>query len=268
MTWLIAAAGLAILWALGAWGASKLFYYPFRYPAGDWAAQGRLGAQDVWLTTRDGVRVHCWLVRHPNSQLLTLHLHGNGGNITHREEAARTILAAGSSVLLVDYRGYGKSEGRPSERGLYSDADAAWLWATGQANYPPKHVVAHGESLGTAVAVQLSAERRIAAVVLEAPFTSARAMAHRAVPFIGPALVWGFDSLRTVRTLKVPVLFVHGDQDEVVPFALGRELYEAAGEPKQFLAVKGAGHNDLHLSHSEQIRAALAALYSRLSDRS
>ncbi|HET8549654.1 MAG TPA: alpha/beta hydrolase [Bryobacteraceae bacterium] len=241
---LIAVIVCTLFVALLMWAAARSMYYPFRYPRGDWSARDRLRAEDVWLAARDGVRLHAWWIAARAGNLATLYLHGNGGNITHREAIVPVIAAAGSSVLLLEYRGYGRSDGRPSENGLYADADAGYdhLVARG---YDPRRIVIHGESLGTAVAVDLAARRPCAGLVLASPFTSAQAVAHRVLPLLGPMLVWSYNSKRKIRRVRAPVLVLHGDRDEVIDFEFGRELYEAAPEPKLFWRVTGAAHNDL-----------------------
>jgi len=223
--------------------ANRSAYFPSKYPEGFWELQPRLGAADVWLDTADGVRIHAWHVGR-DEPLVTLFFHGNAGNITDRAAHFHEIAAAGSSVLMPDYRGYGKSGGRPTERGLYRDADAAYdyLLKTG---HRPEQIVIHGESLGSAVAVDLAARRKCGGVVLEAPFTSARDVARTVLPVIGPALVWGFDSMEKIGRIRAPVLFIQGDRDEIIPLRLGQRLYAASPEPKSFWIVPGAGHNDI-----------------------
>lgn len=153
-------------------------------------------------------------------------------------------MAAGSSLLLLDYRGYGKSEGKPSERGLYADAAAAYAFL--QSNgYEANQIILHGESLGTAVAVDLAIQQPCAGVVLEAPLASVSKMAAQVLPGLGPLLVKGFDTERKIARLHAPLLILHGDRDEVVPFAQGQAVFAAAPEPKQFWRVIGAHHNDL-----------------------
>jgi fermentation-respiration switch protein FrsA (DUF1100 family) len=256
------AVALAIYAAL-CYLASRSVYYPFRFPAGQWDLQAGAGAQDVWLETSDRVKIHAWWIARPEARFTTLHLHGNGGNITHRVEIAREILSAGSSVLLLDYRGYGRSEGRPSEAGLYRDADAAYAYLA--ARTPPDRIVIHGESLGSAVAVDLALRKPCAGLVLEAPFPSVRAVARRVLPGLGPLLIWGFDSKTKIKSLRVPLLVVHGDRDEVIDYSLGRELYEAAPEPKQFWTIAGASHNDIVCAAGDAYRARLAAFYESLA---
>jgi fermentation-respiration switch protein FrsA (DUF1100 family) len=195
--------------------------------------------------------------------LATLHLHGNGGNVTHRGLSARSIVAAGSSVLLLDYRGYGKSEGTPSEKGLQQDAEAAYDWIVA-AGYAPKQIVIHGESLGTAVATYLAARRGSAGLILEAPMTSAKAVAGRVVPWIGPLFVSGYDNMSRIKDVHVPLLIIHGDGDEVIAYQFGQKLFEAANEPKSFWTIRGATHNDLHMLGRVEFPARLAAFYRSL----
>ena len=240
-----------------------MLYYPMRYPAGEWSVQQAIGAADVSLTASDGVKLHGWWIAAPDAKLATLHLHGNGGNITHRGLSARTIVAAGSSVLLLDYRGYGKSEGKPSERGLYRDAEAAYDYLVSQ-GYGPDQIVIHGESLGTAVATYLATKRKCAGVILEAPFTSARAVAGRVLPVIGPLLMWGFNSMGRIKDVQVPILIIHGDADEVIAYEFGQQLYAAANQPKSFWTIPGATHNDLHLVGRNEFPARLRAFYGTL----
>ncbi|MCC6392204.1 MAG: alpha/beta fold hydrolase, partial [Bryobacterales bacterium] len=186
---LVAAGGYAALSFL----AHRSIYYPMRYPEGWWNEQRSLGAEDVQIVTRDGVKLHGWWKETRGSEIATLFLHGNAGNVSHRGRSIRAITEAGSSVLALDYRGYGKSEGSPSETGLYADADAAYDWLIGK-GYDAARLILHGESLGTAVAVELASRRSSRGLILEAPFPSARAVAGTVLPVVGPALVWGFDS--------------------------------------------------------------------------
>jgi fermentation-respiration switch protein FrsA (DUF1100 family) len=242
------------------WGAGRLIYYPMRYPGGDWSIQQVLGAEDVSLVASDGTRLHAWWIAVPGSSIATVHLHGNAGNITHRGLSARSIVSAGSGLLLLDYRGYGKSEGRPSEPGLYLDADAAYDHLR-RKGYKPEQIVIHGESLGGAAAMDLASRKPAAALVLEAPFTSVKAVASRVLPLIGPLFVRGFDNLERVKRIHSPLLIVHGDRDEVIPYELGKKLFEAANGPKWLWTVNGAGHNDLHVVARDEFPSRLSEFY-------
>jgi fermentation-respiration switch protein FrsA (DUF1100 family) len=255
----VALAGYGIL----VYGASRTLYYPMRYPDGNWGAQSVLAAKDVEVTASDGVQLHAWWIERPGAPLATLHLHGNAGNITHRDLVAGIVTAAGSSVLLLDYRGYGKSKGRPTEAGLYRDATAAYDWLVSK-GYRPDQIIIHGESLGTAVAVELATRKPCAGIILEAPFTSARAVAQRVMPWIGPLLVWGYDSKSRIGRVNAPVFIIHGDRDEIIDYELGEELFAAAREPKRFWALKGGSHNDLHIAGQREFAARLAEFYRSL----
>ena len=243
--------------------ASSAVYYPIRYPDGWWSLQGHAAAAEVWLTTGDGVKLNAWWIAAPDSHLATVFFHGNGGNLTHRFDHMRAIAAAGSALLILDYRGYGKSEGKPSESGLYEDADAAYQWVIGR-GYAPKQVVIHGESLGTAVAVDLASRKPCAAVVLEAPFNSAAQVAASVLPVIGPLVMRDFDSKAKVGKIRAPMLFMQGDRDEVIPYRLGRDLYDAAPEPKSFWTIDGAGHNNLLDVAGDRYREHLSAFYAAI----
>ena len=261
MTWAGWAITATLLFWLMSWGASRMLYYPMRYPAGDWSVQQVLHARDVSLTAADGTKLHAWWIPAAGSKIATLHLHGNAGNITHRGLTARNIVGAGSGLLLLDYRGYGKSQGRPTERGFYQDAEAAYDYLLAQ-GYTSGRIFVHGESLGTAVAVRVAEAKGSAGIVLEAPFTSASAVAGRVLPILGPLLVRGYDTLSRVGRVQAPVLIVHGDRDEVISYDFGKQLYEAANSPKSLWTIRGAMHNDLHVVAGTEFRTRLSEFYA------
>ena len=205
--------------------------------------------EDVYLTTSDGVRIHGWFV--PGSGGPTLvWFHGNGGNISHRvDNIAGLHGRLGVSILIIDYRGYGLSEGSPTEQGTYLDAEAAVAHALSRPDVDPERVVLFGRSLGCAVAAEMAVRHDAYAVVLESPFTSVLAMAKRVYPFLpGVGLLVGdmYDTLDKVARIDAPIMVLHGDSDEIVPFEMGREVFEAASEPKRFYIIRGAGHNDTY----------------------
>jgi fermentation-respiration switch protein FrsA (DUF1100 family) len=254
---------LAIVYGALRYAANSAVYYPLRYPEGLWNLQRDIAATEVWLTTRDGVKLNAWWIAAPHAHLATVFFHGNAGNLTHRIDHMRSIVAAGSSLLIPDYRGYGKSEGKPSEAGLYLDADAAYQWLIDQGQTPAQ-IIIQGESLGTAVAVELAARKSCAGVVLEAPFNSASQVAAGLLPFLGPLLIRSFDSKSKIGKIRAPLLFIHGDRDDIIPYKLGRDLYAAAPDPKSFWTVPGAHHNDLLEVAGDQYREHLSAFYSSL----
>ena len=239
---------------------NRFIYYPMRYPEGDWFLQGRVGARDVRLRTADNVQIDGWWFAGRGSEVASLFLHGNAGNVTHRVDHALAINKAGSSVLIIDYRGYGKSQGTPDEVGLYRDADAGYDWLV-SSGFSPDMLVLHGESLGTAVATEVASRRRCAALVLESPFASLASMANKVLPFIGGAFVHGFDTVSRIGNVRVPKLIIHGEADEIVPISQGRAVFNAAKQPKTFWPIRQAGHNDLLYAAGEEYARRLQMLY-------
>jgi uncharacterized protein len=258
--WAIAAAFVIGLFYYLANGA---VYYPSKYPEGLWDTQRLVGASDAWIEGSDGVKLHGWWVQREGSPLATLFLHGNAGNITNRVPRIQEIVAAGSSVLMLDYRGYGKSSGRPSAEGLYRDSEAGFGYLLGK-GYRAEQIILHGESLGTAVAIDLASRRPCAALILEAPFTSASDVAGTVAPFVGPLLIRSYNSLPKIRWIRVPKLFMQGDRDEVIPLRLGQELFAAAQGSKTFWVIPGAGHNDILETAGAEYRHRLNTFYESL----
>ena len=245
------------------WIANRFIFYPMKYPGGDWDLQRSARAEDRWIRSAGGIRLNAWWFPSPKARLVTLFLHGNAGNVTHRIDHADAIRQARSQVLVVDYRGYGKSNGTPSERGLYQDGDATYDELV-RAGFDPSQIVLHGESLGTAVAVDVAARRRCAGLILEAPLSSAQDVAAGVVPILGPALVRGFESQRKISRVHAPVFVIHGDRDEVIPFSQGRAVFDAANKPKWFWQVRGAMHNDLQFVAGREYVPRLREFYAHL----
>jgi len=204
--------------------------------------------EEVRFAAADGVRLHGWYVPGEAGRPLVLFCHGNAGNISHRLESLRHLHALGLAVLLFDYRGYGLSEGSPSEEGTYADARGALAWLR-QRGWEPARTIYAGESLGAAVALQLSLEAPPAALVLEAPFPSVAAMGWHHYPLLYPLFGWllsaRYDSAEKIGRLRAPLLIIQGGADDIVPPAMARRLFNAAGEPKTLRLIPGAGHNDL-----------------------
>lgn len=225
---------------------SRLIYYPIREHAAAPANYG-LRAEDLRLEAEDGVALHAWWI-HGTGRRVLLFFHGNAGNISHRLERAKLLTERfGLDVLLLDYRGYGRSEGKPSEAGLYRDARAAYRAATDR-GFTPDRILFFGESLGCAVAVKLALEKPCAAVILETPFLSVPALARRYYPFVPRfAIRTRFDSESRVSRLTVPKLFIQAERDEIVPAHHARRLHELAPPPKMLYVIPGAGHNDTYV---------------------
>ncbi len=255
---------LRLLLALLAVGAlllifeRHLIYFPTRGHEVTPADLG-LAHEEVLVRAEDGVRLHGWFLPSKRSQLTVLVCHGNAGNVSHRLDRALLMQSRlAVDVLLFDYRGYGRSEGSPDEEGTYRDARAAYRWLAGR-GVGPGRIVLFGESLGSAVALQLALESEARALVLESPFTSVPDMARAVYPFLPlwPFVRTRYDNLAKVRRLRMPLLVLHGDRDEVVPLAQARRLFTAAPEPKRFFAIPGAGHNDTYVVGGEAYWRAL-----------
>ncbi len=230
----------------------RFIFYPETRLVGAPADFG-LVYEDVRFAAADGVRLHGWWVPGPRSETI-LWLHGNAGNISHRLDNLRLLHDhVGASVLLFDYRGYGASAGTPSERGVYADGAGAYVHLQARADVKPDRIVYFGRSLGAAVAVDLAIRTSPRGLILETPFTSVRDMAAEILPSPLAALIpASFDNLAKIGSVRCPILFVHGDRDEVVPYAQGRRLFDAAPEPKSFLTLPGARHNDTYMAGGER----------------
>jgi fermentation-respiration switch protein FrsA (DUF1100 family) len=228
---------------------ARFIYYPSRALAADPSSVG-LRFRDVTFAAADGVELHGWLIAGPTPTTL-LYSHGNGGNIGDRVSIARLFVEQlGVGVFLYDYRGYGRSHGAPSEAGLIRDAVGARA-ALLREGVAAEHVVYFGRSLGSAVTVDLAIAHPPRGVVLESPFTSVRAMGNAVLPGAGYLFRTRWDSLAKIGRLRAPLLVIHGESDEVVPFAQGRALFEAAPEPKTFVTLRGSRHYDLEAAWSD-----------------
>jgi fermentation-respiration switch protein FrsA (DUF1100 family) len=223
-----------------------LLFHPTK-ASDEWFNPPNSQVQDVYLTTRDGVRIHAWWCPVEGAEGALIYCHGNAGNLSHRSQGIATWQQQMRlSVMIFDYPGYGKSEGRPSEAGCYAAADAAYQWLTESQRITAEQVVIYGSSLGAAVAVDLARRRPHRALVLISAFTSIPDMAQKFYPWL-PArwLVRNrFDNLASIGQCRQPVFIAHGDQDSLVPFEMGEQLYRAAAEPKRFYTMRGHGHNE------------------------
>lgn len=228
----------------------ELIYLPSG-PMNTPADSGVPEMRPIRLTTEDGLTLTSWYRPANPGQPTMVYFQGNGGNIAGRAFKVRPYIDAGFGMLLVGYRGYGGNPGKPSEQGLYADGRAQFEFLEGQ-GVEPESWVAYGESLGAGVVVQLAMERArkssIGAVVLEAPFTSLGDVAAVHYPFV-PARVLvkdRFESIAKIAKVKAPVFIVNGDQDGIIPPEQGKELFQAAIEPKEGHWIPGAGHNNLY----------------------
>ncbi len=203
--------------------------------------------EEVYISTKDGARVSCWYIPSRSPRATFLFSHGNGGNISHRLEKIKIFNALDVNVLIFDYRGYGMSKGSPSEEGLYLDAEAVYNYLVNSKKIPAHEIIAYGESLGGAVIIDLASRHKLGGVIIEGGFTSIRDMAKKYFPFV-PSFVYKtrFDSYAKIRKIKAPALHFHSINDEIVPFRLGKKLFDNAPGPKEFVELQG-GHNDAFL---------------------
>ena len=220
----------------------------------------RLQYKEAFFNTEDGKRLHGWFFPGEKENPVVLHFHGNAGNISHRLDLVQPFLHRGFSVFLFDYRGFGKSSGRPSETGLYKDGLAAWAYLVEKEKITPERIVLHGHSIGAAVAIEVALQKKVKSLVIESAFTSTKDMAKSMVLFslFSPVLPANYNNLEKIRRVPVSKLILHGDRDEIVPFSMGERLFEAAADPKFFRPVKGAGHNDVFIVGGEKYFSVFA----------
>ncbi|MCP4546304.1 MAG: alpha/beta hydrolase [bacterium] len=223
---------------------ARLVYYPERELTASPAEVGLL-YEDVTLITEDGLKLHAWFVPASAPRGTVLFCHGNAGNLSHRTGFVRFLHELGLSVLIFDYRGFGRSEGEPDEAGTYADALAAWRHLVVDRGIGEDRLLIFGRSMGAAVAIELATRVRPAALVIESAFTSTADMGTKVYPWL--PVRWltriRYDSISRIARIEAPKLFVHSHEDELVPFMMGRELYGQASPPKSFLEIHG-GHDD------------------------
>jgi len=214
----------------------------------------RLQYKEAYFNTEDGNQLHGWFFPSEKDGPVILHFHGNAGNISHRLDLVQPFLGKGFSVFLVDYRGFGKSSGRPSEPGLYKDGLAAWSYLVEKERIAPERIMLHGHSIGAAIAIEVALQKKVRGLVIESAFTSTKDMAKTMALFglFSPVFPAHYNNLEKIPRVSVPKLVIHGERDEIVPFAMGQKLFEAATDPKFFYPVKDAGHNDVSIVGAEK----------------
>ena len=220
-------------------------------------ARVKLPFDDVRITTADGETLAAWWVPATPVHGVVLLFHGNAGSIADRIDYLPHFNAMGHAVLLVDYRGYGASTGKPSESGTYADAQAAWRWLTAERGFKPADITVVGESLGGAVAAELAARMQPRALVLISTFTSVSDLGSEIYPWLPVRLIsrYRYDTLQNLRQFRGPVLIAHSRDDDIVPFAHGERLHAAAAGAAPLLEMRG-GHNEAFLfGRPEWVRA-------------
>jgi pimeloyl-ACP methyl ester carboxylesterase len=248
--WKLLIAGVclyAVIVAFVYYRQSSLIYYPDMPGRNIVATPERIGLeyQNVQFVTGDKVNLHGWFIPHRAAKGTLLFFHGNAGNISHRLESIEIFHRLELNVFILDYRGYGQSEGRVSEQGTYRDAEAAWNYLIQTRGARPEQVIIFGRSLGASIASWLARKHTPAGLIIESGFSSVPAMAKRIYPFLPVSWLTNFkyDTKNYVSTIACPVLVAHSRSDDVIPFAEGREIFDAAPRAKQFLEMRG-GHND------------------------
>lgn len=228
--------------------------------------------EDVNLTNRLGTKIHGWWLPNENGRLVILFAHGNGGNVSHRLETFRILHDMGHSTFMYDYSGYGQSQGEPSEQGMYADARAAWDWLVEERHIPSQQIILFGRSLGGAVTARLANELkqegvRPAGIVLESTFSSVPDMGAYMYPWLPVRQLasYSFNSVEAMSEIDLPALFAHSEEDEVVPYAIGRRLYESYSGSKSFMPLIG-DHNTGYLTMDAAYPEGLSRFLDGLGD--
>lgn len=240
-------AGVVALWVSGRVIERRMLFQPSGEPVVTWRPSDHV--EGCWFAAADGTQLFGWWHPGPGAPgrpPVVLWCHGNAGNISHRWEGMSALVDRGLAVFLFDYRGYGRSAGKPSEEGLYRDAHAAYDFLVEKRGIKAGRIVCFGRSLGAAVALDLALNRPVAGAVLEGTFANVPAMAHEIIPLVPRWYPTGsrFDNVQKVGELRAPLLMIHAEHDHIVPPGQGRSVFAAARQPKEFYVVRGAGHND------------------------
>ncbi len=226
---------------------SFFVFQPSPWEDRNWLQASGLPLEEIWLPVDEAVTVFGWFINAGPSSPVILWCHGNAGNVSHRIENIRQLYQRGISVFIFDYRGYGRSTGIPSEAGLYQDALVSYDYLIHQRRVSPNRLILFGRSLGSCIAGEVAVQRLSAGLIVEGAFPSIQSMSDH--HYFGLPARWvmdvEFNLIQKVRALVIPLLVIHGERDSVVPIGLGRQVFEAADEPKQWYVVLGAEHNNV-----------------------
>jgi fermentation-respiration switch protein FrsA (DUF1100 family) len=242
---------VASLWALVAWLQPRMAFFPWEGVQRTPAAAG-LAFTDVRVTTSDGLTLHGWWMEHPSPRAAVVYWHGNGGNLSLWLDVLADIRRRGFSVFAVDYRGYGASEGSPSETGVYRDAEAASEYYTKTLRRDGLRTIFWGRSLGCAVASYAATKAAPDALILESPFPDVRSLfaGNPVMLALSVFSTYRFPTAKHLQSYGGPLLVIHGDADSIIPFDAGRKVFDGARSPqKTFVVLEGADHNDVHAGH-------------------
>ncbi|MGA1825295.1 MAG: alpha/beta hydrolase [bacterium] len=243
---------------------SHFVYFPKREV---WLTPGNSGLsyEEVYFTSADGIRLSGWFVPVKEARSVVLFCHGNAGNISHCIDTVQQYARLGLSSFLFDYRGYGKSDGKPSEQGTYRDAEAAWNYLVQKRNISSTEIIIIGRSLGGPIAAWLSRKHTPKGLVLESTFTTIRDIGAELYPCLPVKFITnlGYKTIEYIRQVDCPILIVHSNEDRMIPIDHGRKLFAAAHEPKDFLEISGT-HNEGYFTSEKQY---LKGLYSFITSR-
>ena len=244
------------------WRETSMIYYPTRVIEATPAHY-----EDVYLTTADGEKINGWFLPslQPNAPVI-LFFHGNAGNISHRLDKLEVFRSLGADVFLIDYRGYGRSTGKPNEPGTYLDALAAYDYLTKQRNRQASSVIVYGESLGSAIAVELATRVPVGGVIIEEPFTSVGDVGQKMFPFMPARYIVKnkYDTLSKIARINAPLLIFHSRGDEIFPYSYAERLFAGAREPKRLVELTG-NHNDAYAVSADTYRAGLETFLAHLT---
>lgn len=242
---------------------SRFVYYP-TYEIESNPENIGLEYERIDFKSTDGTALTGWFIPAAENKGVVLFCHGNGGNISHRLETIAILNKLGLSTFIFDYRGYGQSKGKPSEKGTYRDAEAAWRYLIQDRKVPAYNLIIHGRSLGGSIAAWLSAKHIPEVCILESTFTSVPDLGAEFYPWLPVKLLsrFSYSTISYIKKITCPVLIIHSSQDDLIPFKHGHTLFEAANEPKEFLDIHGA-HNDGYILSKERYSAGLEAFLDR-----
>lgn len=222
--------------------------------------------EDVYLKTQDKVTIHSWFIPNPKAHYTLYFYHGNAGNISHRLDKIYLLYNLNLNIFIIDYRGYGRSQGTAYEAGFYRDSQAGYEYLVRERKIPANTIIIYGESLGGAIGIDLASKKEVKALIIEGGFSSGRDMARIIYPFIPTFLISNkFDCLTKIKELKAAKLFIHTPDDEIVPIALARKLYAASGQPKYFQELRGS-HNSAFFDSQKEYISSIKSFLERLSE--
>jgi fermentation-respiration switch protein FrsA (DUF1100 family) len=209
--------------------------------------------KEIFIETEDKIKIQSYFIPHPASDKILIYFHGNAGNICHRLPDLLQISSFGINVLGAGYRGYGKSEGKPSEKGIYLDGKAALNYSTQRLGFPLNNVIILGRSIGTTVAINTSQYLNIGGLILVTPLTSGKNHAKASgLGFVSSLAGNSFNNIEKIVNVSCPVLIIHGTHDNVIPFKMGKQIFNKSKTEKQFVKIEGADHNNLSTDYKER----------------